>query len=73
MFLILKCYLKFLSHLTRLYSPRTINEIQHAFSSAIESCVVSVHTGHGGGVHYLMFSLEQLYMLIPGLSETLPK
>src|SRR4029434_5737149 len=47
------------SHLTRLYSPsisqacpnvvlQTLNELQHAFSSAMESYVVSVHTGHGG-------------------------
>ncbi len=76
--------IQFLSHLTRLYSPSisqaclnvvqpTLNELQHAFSSAIESCVVSVHTGHGGWVHYLSFSLKQLYMLIPGLSEALHK
>ncbi len=32
------------------------------------ACVVSVHTGHGGWVHYVLFSLKQLYMLIPGLS-----
>src|SRR4029434_8099543 len=49
----------FWSHLTRLYSPsisqagpnlvqQTLNELQHAFSSAMESCVVSVHTGHDG-------------------------
>ena len=73
---------QFWSHLTRLYSPstsqaclnavqQTLNKLQHAFSSAMESCVVSVHSGHGGWVHYLLFSLKQLYLLIPGVSEAL--
>ncbi len=52
---------------------QTVNELQHAFSSAKQPCVVSVHTGHGDGVHCLLFSLKQLYMLIPGLSEALHK
>jgi len=52
---------------------QTLNELQHAFSSAMESCVVSVHTGHGGGVHYLWFSLRQQYLLIAGLFEALYK
>ncbi len=51
--------------------PQTLNELQHAFSLAIEPCVVSMHTGHGGRVHYLLFSLKKLYMLIPDLSEAL--
>jgi len=37
------------------------------FFSAMESCVVSVQTIHGGGVHYLVFSLRQQYLLIAGL------
>ncbi len=28
--------------------------------------MVSLHTSHGGWVHYLSFSLKQFYMLIPG-------
>ena len=37
----------------------------------MESYVVSVHTGHGGWVHYLLFSSKQLYLQIPGISEAL--
>lgn len=28
-----------------------------------ESCMVSVHTGHGSQVHYLLFPLKKLYVL----------
>ena len=56
---------QFWSHLTRVCSPRmswvypnvvsqTPNELQHASSSKMESCVVCVHGGHGGWVHYLL-------------------
>ena len=37
----------------------------------MESYVVSVHTGHGSWVHYLVFSSKQLYLQIPGISEAL--
>ena len=37
----------------------------------MESCAVSVHKGHNGWVHYLTFSLKQLYLLIPGLPVVL--
>ena len=67
---------QFWSHLTRLYSPSiwkacpnivqpTLNKPQYVFPSAMESCMVSIHTGHGG-VHYL-------YLLIPCLPEALQK
>ena len=48
--------IQFWTHLTRLYSPsisqaflnvvhQTLNKLQHYFSSSMESCVVSMHTG----------------------------
>ena len=37
----------------------------------MESCAMSVHKGHVSWVHYLLFSLKQLYLLIPSLSEAL--
>ncbi|XP_061545039.1 transforming acidic coiled-coil-containing protein 1 isoform X3 [Phycodurus eques] len=36
---------------------------------AMGSCVVRVHTGHGGGVRHSLFSLRQQHLLIPGLSK----
>lgn len=39
------------SHLTRLYFPSILqaclNVLEHVFSSAIGTCMVNVHTGHG--------------------------
>lgn len=37
------------------------------------SHVVNVHTGRGDWVCYLLFSLKQSYLLIPGLSSALHK
>ncbi len=51
---------------------QTLSRLLHAFSSTIESCVVSVRTGLGGWVYYL-FSLKQFYMLKPGLSVAIHK
>src|SRR4029434_1413930 len=57
---------KFCSHLTRLYSPsisqacpnvvqQTLNKLQHAFSSTMESCLLSVNQAHGGwGLCFVM-------------------